>query len=394
MKSRIGKTAIMLLFCLLCAAPALAVRTGDEGNGMNKPGDDMKAAAVPMLDSLYFDGKDMDVSYTVRSCFAEFEHSAILGYTLDGTEKAVSVMKITVSDYEPAADCPGRQKDITVESHFDFGQWLDDTLYDLESQGYHIDESTPLLLPELRSTLLESGPSVDKEKNSGTPIPPRPSKVNVTEVTYKPGFKCVLNKSDGSRNDGFEGYGETLDAARAAAARGCAGTNNPNCSTWSSDPNHTTCDVSFETTEKVTSYDRNAVPDGAKTVSYGCTLYKKDGSSKDGFDGTGATEEEARTAASNACKTTNNPYCDAFAQNAEHISCLPNMRLETPKPTAEWRCSLWKRDGARKDGFDGAGPTEREARRDAASGCARTNHPSCEAFSMDPAHTECTVAFE
>jgi hypothetical protein len=123
-------------------------------------------------------------------------------------------------------------------------------------------------------------------------------------------------------------------------------------------------------------------------------LYKNDGSRSDGFTGSGATESDARANAAAMCRATKHPKCDAFALDSGHTSCSAAMRYEMPKPAYAWVCSLYKNDGSRKDGFRGSGATEQEARRDAAAGCRNTSNPHCDIFSMDPAHTTCSVEFE
>ena len=180
---------------------------------------------------------------------------------------------------------------------------------------------------------------------------------------------------------------------RMAAANACARTNHPQCVAFSNDPNHTTCEVSFAETEKVVEYSSNDLPEGSFVDSWACTLWKKDGSRNDGFQGSGKTVDEARQAAAKGCKVTNNPNCDVYSRDKSHTQCLPAVRYNAPKPEAVWSCTLWKKDGARNDGFKGQGSTELEARRDTISGCLRTNNPHCDAYAMDPDHTQCTVDF-
>ena len=80
------------------------------------------------------------------------------------------------------------------------------------------------------------------------------------------------------------------------------------------------------------------------------------------------------------------------AVNPKNITKYPehfNNGTVSNDPIFLWSCELWKRDGARKDGFTGTGETEREARHSAARGCMTTNNPSCDIWSNDPAHTQC-----
>lgn len=139
------------------------------------------------------------------------------------------------------------------------------------------------------------------------------------------------------------------------------------------------------------------------TPTWRCSLYKNDSSRTDGFEGTGATIEEARRNASTRCRSTNNPNCDLYSNSPDHTTCDAQYQETTktvqydsnnmpPGATMDsWNCVLNKNDGlsAGSDGFQGFGRTEAAARADAATKCSATNNPRCNNYSTDASHTNC-----
>lgn len=119
-----------------------------------------------------------------------------------------------------------------------------------------------------------------------------------------------------------------------------------------------------------------AAPGGTQ---WECVLFKRDGAKRDGFTGVNKDQRQARAEASQGCKRTNNPRCDEWSLDPDHTTC----RL------VQYRCVLWKNDGAKRDGFEGTGETEEAARQQSAYGCQRTNNPKCDEWSKDNSHTKC-----
>jgi hypothetical protein len=90
-----------------------------------------------------------------------------------------------------------------------------------------------------------------------------------------------------------------------------------------------------------------------------------------------------------------------MAMDLDHTSCeqapkknsraVEYAREDIPEQARfhGWECELWKNDGARKDGFTGAGPTIEDAREQAIEGCKRTNNEYCTLYGQDAEHTAC-----
>jgi len=215
--------------------------------------------------------------------------------------------------------------------------------------------------------------------------------VSVVRRTYSPLFRCTLYKNDGSRKDGFEGVGGTIEDAINQAVAGCHSTNNPYCSQYGNDPNHTTCKFDVAASEAVTEYDADKLPDITGAVSaYTCSL-KSSGARAATYYGTGASEQDARTAAANSCNKDNLFNCLDLSKNPDYTTCGGSYLIDGPRPSMLWSCSLYKNDGSRRDGFEGQGDSIDEARNKAAAVCKSTNNPYCDAYAKDPAHTKCAT---
>ncbi len=374
---------------LLAASPAAALR----GN----------RAPVDALDEVSYDGTFITVIYTVDSRCKAPDHKTIVEFESEKTaskaKKAVVALTARVYDSAPEQDCEGRLAAVVVKSTLDFSKLVEGELSGLRDKDYSIDPDYIVNLPAVRPPLPDDGhsrkPPAESGDASGSVVKQAApvTKVKVVNVNYVPAWKCLLNKNDGSSRDGFTGIGPTLDEARRNSVSQCLSTGNPSCNAFSADPAHTACEAGLTTQESVAEYDSDKLPEGARTESWNCILRKSDGSRKDGFTGAAATEEEARAQAASGCQRTNNPQCDAYSTDDAHTKCEPRVVVEGPKPQAVYKCTLWKNDGSRKDGFGGSGPTMQDAQRDAASGCQRTNNPNCLAYATDPAHTQCTADF-
>jgi hypothetical protein len=151
--------------------------------------------------------------------------------------------------------------------------------------------------------------------------------------------------------------------------------------------------VPQQSTQQPPKNDTPNTPAPVAAPLWSCTLYKNDGAKKDGFTGRNANIDIARADAARGCMRTNNPNCNYWSNHPEHTTCtLMNANNNNAKlPATEWTCTLYKNDGAKRDGFSGVADNELEARRRSSTGCKRTNNPSCDIWSMDPDHTTCTV---
>lgn len=378
-------------------SPAFAIRI----NGNDYNNSSLKKQTISVLDQMQFDGRNLDITYTVRSRCGSADHETTATLTAKKSRKTVISFTVALQDLSPESNCGSTTQDVAVTANVDLSDQLDSQYSNLENQGFTIPANVVLIFPGTRPNpdavgfnngSYDNGSYNNGSYNNGTGGASNPpGRVSVTVVDYTPKYHCQLWKRDGARKDGFDGYGVTLDAARQSASNECSRTNNPQCQVYSVDPNRTTCDLQFDATEKVVDYDSASVPTNSTISSWGCTLYKQDGSNNDGFQGSGASENEARMAAASKCKNTNNSRCDSYSRDVNHTACSPAMRYEKPKPVATWACTLWKKDGARKDGFKGTGNTEMDARRNAIPGCNTTNNPNCEAYALDANHTQCTM---
>jgi hypothetical protein len=384
MKKRIANT-LAIIAALSVLSLGQAPRAADE----------LKEKTIKTLDSVYFDGVTLNYSYTVDSKCPANSHSSFVELSPVTKDKYVTGFKVEVIDAAYESKCSAKASTVSVSGKENLAVIIERESNKQKAKGLKI-------APEYTIQLLPVKPSKDgiAQGPTGVSAPPAvasqpkpviPQKVMVNVVEYTAGWKCELWKRDGARKDGFVGTGSTLDEARNNAAISCMSTNNPYCHDYAKNPAHTTCDVQINEKSKLVEYDYDKLPASAAVSSWSCNLLKNDGSSRDGFIGEGTTEQEARSRAASLCKSTNNPLCDQYSQNDNHTSCAPAYLYKGPKPSTQWTCTLYKRDGARNDGFTGTGSTEKEARNNTVPGCQRTNHPKCYDFSVDPSHTSCSV---
>lgn len=349
---------------------------------------------VETLDSVGINGGTISFTYTIESKCPARSHDSSIEVKEQKSNGVVEGFTVKIFDAAYESECKGEKTSVTVSGSANLKRAVDAKLKELQKAGARIGANLTYKLPPLNMAALENaGDDEDKDTSGGTKKTMLPVMVDVTVVEYTPIWKCTLWKNDGAKKDGFEGTGSTIDEARRDAAQGCKRTNNPRCDEYSQSPEHTNCQADLQETSKVVQMDSNKLPAGTQLASWDCTLNKKDGARDDGFVGTGKTEMEAREDAAAKCARTNNPKCDLFASDDTHTACAPKMAFYGPKPYAQWKCTLWKNDGARKDGFEGTGATEAEARQDTILGCKRTNNPYCVQYSKDPKHTPCGVEF-
>lgn len=364
---------------------------------------------VGILDSISFDGVDLDYSYLTYSNCPASAHSASIEFVPEykshrGMQKVVS---FTVNIYDVVDSCGGNEQSTIVRQRVELYELLKKELKAQIDEGYVIDPDYVLWLPAVRTSpsgetvdTLDTAPAAQPQPAQSAPAEqtvqqdPAEDTVRVAVKQLTPQWHCYLQKKDGARNDGFHGYGNTLEDARSDSAAGCFSTNNPHCTTYSRHPDHTVCDVEFKDTGevKIVEYTREEMQKNLNVERWECMLRKNDGSRNDGFGGRGATEMEARRDTVPGCERTNNPHCNTYAMDDDHTKCVAYASAAgAAAPQVRWTCTLWKNDGSRNDGFEGVGATENEARQDTISGCLRTNNPYCQEYSRDPEHTKCTA---
>ena len=292
---------------------------------------DVSQRGVYVLDSLLYDGQRLEFTYTVDSRCNRLEHDAQLDYDLETYRDRVLKMRLYVTDSAPENHCGGPVRQIEVSGSLDIASWLNREIQALEAQRYVMDQDFVLEMPPLRPMGFGAGTNFGQ-------TPPE------TDTGTTP-------------STGMADLPETIPVTI----------------------------VTYEPT-------------------YSCTLYKNDGARDDGFTGTGSNLEDARREAGRACTRTNHPDCMSFAYDPVHTTCdaelvaVENVKQYDSDDLPEgsyidsWSCTLYKNDGARKDGFTGNGETIDDARASAANGCKRTNHPLCEDFSLDSEHTSCMPA--
>jgi hypothetical protein len=380
-------TATLVLAAVLCAGlRAVAVRVGD-----NKVFGKQTKSVVTRLDAISFNGATLSLVYTLQSPCPASEHTTELAMDTERQGKKVVAFRLKITDSAPAQGCRGAAGPVTVSHTADFRALYDATASEALRAGFTVDPNAFLYMPEV-NPLASDGAAVDI--GAGTIAPPAtgaappPAQVappvSITLVEYEPVYECTTWKRDGARKDGFTGTGSSLEEARKGAANGCARTNHPMCVAFSQNPEHTDCTVSFQKAEKLVQLGADAQGQGAAVTGWSCALGN--------YQGSGATMDQASRQTLDRCRAANAMNCDAWVRSGS-MSCAPSLRYAMPQPQAQWACMLWKNDGARKDGFRGTGNTEIEARRAASRGCKTTNNPSCDTWSLDPAHTRCDVEF-
>lgn len=370
---------------------------------------------IDTLDTMYYNGETLDFTYTVDSRCDAPAHETYVELNVEkvptGTKKSVTAVSIAIYDEAPESSCDPKYKSVTISSKVNLTKAIDKEMDSWKGKGYKISSDLAVVLPPVRRPVKGgfadsahpgmTGPQQGQPgQMPGQGGPGMPDggghhyqdQVKVRYIDYSYNWSCILNKNDGSRKDGFTGTGATIDEARQGAINGCRGTNNPYCNDYAMDPAHTKCDVKLIENPRDEMVAFGAVPQNAK-VTWSCKLNKNDGSRSDGFTAEGDTENAARAAASNLCKSTNNPYCDQYSLDDDHTTCEQSAVVEGPKPALRWNCTLYKNDGSRKDGFAGSGQTEYDARMATLPGCQKTNNPYCRDYALDPKHTSCTPEF-
>lgn len=387
------------------------------------------AEQIYVVDSLFYDGKAIDITYSVKSDCSPSQHIGGLDFEIDSKDvsshKIVIGLKSAVYDIVQSNECRKGKDMIKVSFNLDFQNHVAEMIERLKEEGYEIADDYYVQLPKTYvakntvnaaatpatggnstgwedvstgSTLPERRPG--GTSNTGSTVQRRPevgTTYTVIRKDYSLQWHCNLDKHSPAKKNNFDGYGSTEDEARRDAGSGCARTNavNPNCSEMSWDPYYTTCDVDLQetagTTETVT-----VLPDGAQLQGWSCLLNKNDGSRRDGFTGEGASIEEAQASAASMCMSTNNPLCEEYSLDGNHTSCNGMYMVNATPPQLTWTCVLDKHSPAKRNTFYGTGSTKDEARQQARAGCAPTNpvNPNCSEMSLDPKYTTCTVALK
>lgn len=125
-------------------------------------------------------------------------------------------------------------------------------------------------------------------------------------------YTCAVNTNDSSIGTLY-GTGGTESEARRITLQRCQDSGMRSCDTLANDDSRFNCDSGYTI-------------EGPKPfMHWTCTLYKNDGSRRDGFSGSGDTIDEARQNATNGCRSTNNPSCDAYSKDPAHTSCSMKM---------------------------------------------------------------------
>lgn len=400
-------------------------------SGPSRYAADSAAERIYVVDSLYYDGSAIDITYSVRSGCSPSQHIGGLDFELDSKEVSshnlVVGLKAVVYDIVQSDECRKGTDMIKVSFNLDFQKHVAEMIERLTEKGYEVTNDYYLELPktyvvksDTKVTITPSAPSgngsgwedvatdnrpqrypdAGTTSGTGSTIQRRPAvgtTYTVIRKDYALQWHCNLDKHSPAKKNNFDGYGSTEDEARRDAGSGCARTNavNPNCSEMSWDPYYTTCDVDLQettgTTETVT-----AIPDGAQLQGWSCLLNKNDGSRRDGFTGEGASIEEAQASAANMCMSTNNPLCEEYSLDGDHTSCNGMYMVNATPPQLTWTCVLDKHSPAKRNTFYGTGSTKDEARQSARAGCAPTNpvNPNCSEMSLDPKYTSCTVTLK
>ncbi|MFA6449178.1 MAG: hypothetical protein WCX65_06925 [bacterium] len=351
---------------------------------------------IDALDTMNYDGELLDLSYSLDSKCRESSHETYVELTVNKTtsagKKIVNSATVDIYDEAPENGCNGSFNTITVTSSVNIATAIDKELATWQKNGYKIAADFYVVLPPLSRPVRGGRPGsihAGVPSYGGTPSHPvtMQNQVKVTYIDYQQQWKCLLYKRDGARKDGFTGTGTTIDQARQGAVQGCLTTNNPYCQQYSTDPTHTTCTLDIQEVTRDEFVAPNAMPTNA-VVQWACLM--KDGSGAN-YKGTAATEDAARDTAAQFCKNKGVSGCDNYAFDTGYTTCEQAAVVAKPKPSLKWVCTLYKRDGSRKDGFNGVGSTEVEARNATISGCNTTNNPYCNQYAMDPAHTPCNV---
>lgn len=411
MKSKLFKTGIFL-----------AILASMVFSGQNRYAAENDAERIYVVDSLFYDGSAIDITYSVESGCSPSQHIGGLDFEVDAKDvsshKLVVGLKSSVYDITQSAQCRKGKDMIKVSFNLDFQKHVSDMVERLKAKGYEVADDYYVELPKTyvskKATAAAPAPAAatpsgwtdaatetkPERRPGGTSdaaVQRRPEvgkTYTVVKKDYALKWHCNLDKHSAAKRNNFDGYGSTEDEARRNAASACAVTNavNPNCSEMGRDPRYTTCDVDLEETVGAAQVV-SVLPEGAQLQGWSCLLNKNDGSRRDGFTGEGASLEEAQAAAANSCMGTNNPLCEQFSKDGDHTSCNGTYMLNATPPQMQWTCVLDKHSAAKRNTFYGTGSTKEEARQQARAGCAPTNpvNPNCSEMSLDPYYTSCSV---
>ncbi|MFC1474829.1 hypothetical protein ACFLQK_02180 [bacterium] len=320
---------------------------------------------VAAVESIAFDGQALRAEYLVESrCAAELHETRVefeaVTEEYRRREKIVELRAVLV-DVAKEHECSADGQTVAVAIELDLAAAAREKIAELIREGYSADPDYGISLPPVwpvAGDIEETDATVDTtepgDKNKKTkflkndgkkdsqcakiqapPPAPAPRTVKLTSVEYVPNWRCVLDKKSSARRNTFDGTGTSEAAARNDAMMGCMRTNEPRCYLMSMDNAHTTCSAEIKQQKTVREFTAAMPEDGGNYLT-----------------------------------------------------------AELQGPKAYWSCTLYKNDGARKDGFTGSGATLDEARNKAASGCGRTNHPKCREFAFDPSHTACSMQVE
>ncbi len=253
---------------------------------------------VTDIEQIGYDGTTLSVVYGVQStCTDPKLHST--GVRLEPLRYPQRGWQVILTDRETRT-CGGSYQYVRLAEQLNLR-----TVIDRERRG----QKGPftLLLPAVLFThgVPTTWTPIPQSPQTGEPGP------SVSVGGIKTTWHCALFKRDGARDDGFTAQNPNLADARNAAADACKRTGNAFCDTWSKDPTHTSCIVLY------TDSDGKLLPH----VEWTCKLRKNDGSRRDGFDGKGFTEHEARNAAAVACRSTKNPHCYNYSMDNNHTTC-------------------------------------------------------------------------
>jgi hypothetical protein len=382
----------IIYFTLVAAFVIVMSVVGLAGSGRTK---------IDAVDGLYFDGETMVIVYSVISGCEADSHNGELEFEPETehnvSKKTVIKLKAIVYDNKTQVFCDKKGKSVTVETKLDFKKALRDKISELRRAGYAVDSDYSVSLPPIMPAYLSGRITLDTghDKPKEDIDTETPSFALVEAVDYSLSWHCNLDKHSEARRNNFDGYGATEAEARRAAEKGCAVTNaaNPNCYEMSVNPDYTACDVDLKESLNYKQYKYGELPQNLEGDGWSCELRHEDKWGKGGIIGKGQTMEDARLDAAKQCNGAGHLNCDNFSTDSAHTACMPLFKSNAPKPVPVWTCVLDKHSAARKNSFAGTGSTKDDAKRDAESGCARTNavNPNCHEMSLSPKYTSCTV---
>ncbi len=142
-----------------------------------------------------------------------------------------------------------------------------------------------------------------KEKYADTVVPISQIPTGATLSAWS----CNMQK--GPRGESFSAIGNSENEARGNVIDKCSESIFSGCDAAAKDTSNTICAPAY------VKYAPKPEP------VWTCVLYKNDGARKDGFTGTGSTEQEARRNTIPGCKRTNNPNCSVWANDPTHTAC-------------------------------------------------------------------------